>query len=75
MTETYQIRVSSRLGPALCGAFADMRAEIVPRQTVIEAWLSMDELRELLVRMEHMGGQLIHLDCATGPQHRRTQQT
>jgi hypothetical protein len=75
MTETYQIRVSTRLGPALCGTFADMRAEIVPRQTVIEAWLSTDELRELLLRMEHMRGQLIHLDCATGAHHRRARQT
>ena len=75
MAETYQIRVSTQLGPALCGAFADMRAEIVPRQTVIEAWLSTDELRELLLRMEHMRGQLIHLDCATGAHHRGAQQT
>jgi hypothetical protein len=73
MTETYQIRVSNRLGPALCGAFADMRTEIVPRQTVIEGWLSLDELRELLLRMEHISGQLIHLDCATGAYHRPTQ--
>lgn len=63
MTETYQIRVSTQLGPALCGAFPDMRAELVPRQTVIEAWLSADELRELLRRMEHISGQLIQLDC------------
>ena len=74
MSETYQIRVSNRLGPALCGAFADMRTEIVPRQTVIEGWLSMDELRELLLRMEHISGQLIHLDCATGAHHRPARQ-
>ena len=75
MTETYQIRVSSRLGPALRGAFADMRSEIVPQQTVIEAWLSTDELRALLLRMEHMSAQLIHLDRATGAHHRHDPQT
>jgi len=69
MTVTYQIRVSNRLGPALCCAFADMSAEIVPRQTVIEAWLSADELRTLLLRMELMGGQLVHLDRATDDHH------
>jgi len=66
---TYQIRVSNRLGPALCSAFSDMSAEIVPRQTVIEAWLSPDELRTLLLRMEHMRGQLVHLDRAIDDHH------
>jgi hypothetical protein len=75
MAETYQIRVSNRLGPALRGAFADMRAETVPRQTVIEAWLSMDELRALLLRMENMSAQLIRLDCTTGDHHRRGRET
>lgn len=65
MTENYQIRVSTRLGPALSSVFAGMRVEVVPRQTVIQAWLSTEELRELLQRMERMGGQLIHLDRAT----------
>jgi hypothetical protein len=71
MTETYRIRVSDRLGPALCCAFADMRPEIVPRQTVIEVWLSTDELRALLLRMEHMSGELIRLERTTGDHHRR----
>ena len=29
MTETYQIRVSSRLGPALCSAFADITGAVL----------------------------------------------
>jgi hypothetical protein len=61
MPEVYEIRVSDRLGPVLCGAFAGMRAEIVPRHTVIEGWLSVDEFRALLV----------HLDCAAGDLHPR----
>ena len=72
MSETYEIRVSDRLGPVLCGAFAGMRAESMPRQTVIEAWLTVDEFRALLVRMQHMGGQLVHINCAVGAGHRRT---
>jgi hypothetical protein len=68
MPQIYEIRVSDRLGPALRGAFNGMRAETVPRHTVIEGWLSVDELRTLLVRMEHTGGQLVHLDCV--PPHR-----
>jgi hypothetical protein len=72
MPANYEIRVSERLGPVLCGAFAGMRAESVPRQTVIEGWLSMDEFRALLVLMDHMGGQLVHLDCVVGDRHRRT---
>lgn len=70
MTDNYQIRVSSRLGPTLSSVFAGMRVEVVPRQTVIQAWLSTDELRELLLRMERTGGQLIHLDRAAG-KHRQ----
>jgi hypothetical protein len=72
MPENYEIRVSDRLGPVLCGAFADMRADVVPRQTVIEGWLSVDEFRALLVRIERVGGQLVRLDCAVGAWHRRT---
>jgi hypothetical protein len=72
MSEDYEIRVSDRLGPVLCGAFADMRAEVVPRQTVIEGWMSVDEFKALLVRIEHMGGHLVRLDCAVGARHRRT---
>jgi hypothetical protein len=72
MPANYEIRVSERLGPVLCGAFADMRAESVPRQTVIEGWLSMDEFRALLVLMDNMGGQLIHLDRVVADRHRRT---
>jgi hypothetical protein len=71
MPEVYEIRVSDRLGPVLCGAFAGMRAEIVPRHTVIEGWLSVDEFRALLERMEHLDGQLVHLDCAAGDLHPR----
>jgi hypothetical protein len=71
MSENYEVRVSDRLGPMLCGAFAGMRAESMPRQTVIEGWLTTDEFRALLVRMEHIGGHLVRLDCAAGPWHRR----
>jgi hypothetical protein len=71
MSEFYEIRVSDRLGPALCGAFAGMQAASVPRYTVIEGWLSVDEFRALLVRMENIGGQLVHLHCAAGELHRR----
>jgi len=62
MSENYEIRVSDRLGPALRGAFAGMRARIVPRHTVIEGWLSDEEFRTLLLRMERVGGRLVHLD-------------
>jgi hypothetical protein len=72
MPEQYEIRVSDRLGPVLCGAFGGMRAETAPRLTVIEGWMSVDELRALLVRLEHMGGQLVHLDCSFGDRHRRS---
>jgi hypothetical protein len=71
MSENYEIRVSDRLGPVLCGAFAGMRAQSVPRQTVIEGWLTADEFRALLVRIEHLGAQLVRLDCAVGARHRR----
>ena len=73
MTDRYEIRVSGRLGPVLRAAFADMQAEIVPRRIVIEGWLSRDEFRALVLRMENMSGQFIHLDCATGDHHRRAQ--
>lgn len=72
MSENYEIRVSDQLGPVLCGAFAGMRAQSVPRQTVIEGWLSMEEFRALLLRMEHMSVHLVRLDCVAGDRHRRT---
>lgn len=62
MTSTYRIRVSDRLGPALCNAFDDMRAEVTPRQTVIEGWLSADEFRALLIRVQEAGIQLVRMD-------------
>jgi hypothetical protein len=63
MTEMYEIRVLGRLGPVLCGTFTGMRAVVVPRRTTIDGWLSRDELRALVQRMEEVGGQLVHLDC------------
>ncbi|WP_433727664.1 hypothetical protein ACQP2Y_12980 [Actinoplanes sp. CA-051413] len=65
MKQTYRIRVSDRLGPALCGAFAGMRAEVVPRQTVIEGWLSREEFHALLRRVEQVGIQLVAIERAT----------
>ena len=70
MTERYQIRVSGRLGPVLCGAFAGMHAVVVPRQTVIDGCLSRDELRALLLRVHQAGAQLIRLDCVVGDEPR-----
>lgn len=64
MTSTYRIRVSDRLGPALRGAFPDMRVEVTPRQTVIEGWLSADEFRALLIRVEEAGIPLVRMDRA-----------
>jgi hypothetical protein len=64
MTERYQIRVLGRLGPVLCGTFTGMRAVVVPRRTAIDGWLSREEVRALVHRMEQVGGQLIHLECA-----------
>ena len=64
MTQTYRIRVSDRLGPALRIAFAGMRAEVVPRQTVIEGWLTIDEFHALLLRVDQVGVRLIRVECA-----------
>jgi hypothetical protein len=72
MPENYAIRVADRLGPVLRGAFAGLRAHTVPRHTVIEGWLSDEELRALLVRMEHIGGQLVHLHRVAGDLGRRS---
>ena len=72
MPANYEIRVSEQLGPVLCGVFTGMRAESVPRQTVIEGWLSLDEFRALLVSLDQMGGHLVHLDRVSGDHHRRT---
>jgi hypothetical protein len=66
MTVRYEIRVSGRLGPALCAAFAGTRAEVVPGQTVIAGSLSRDELRALLLRMEEVGAHLVRLDSTVG---------
>jgi hypothetical protein len=66
MKQTYRIRVSDRLGPALCGAFDGMRAEVVPRQTVIEGWLTSEELHALLRRVEEVGVQLVAVERAAG---------
>ena len=66
MTERYEIRVSGRLGPMLCGAFAGMQAVVVPRRFVIDGWLSRDEFRALVLRMEQLRGELLQLDCAVG---------
>jgi hypothetical protein len=74
MTETYRIRISDRLGPALCCAFAELRTEVVPRRTVIEGWLSADEFRDLLLRVEKVGVQLIRVDCTVGDQRLRSRQ-
>jgi hypothetical protein len=68
MTERYEIRVSGRLGPMLCGAFAGMRAVVVPRRFVIDGWLSRDEFRALVLRVEQARGELLQLDCAVDPQ-------
>ena len=68
MTDRYEIRVSGRLGPVLCAAFADMRAVVVPRQFVIDGWLSRDEFRALILRMAQADGELLRLDCAVGDQ-------
>lgn len=68
MEQTYRIRVSDRLGPALCGAFAGMRVEVVPRQTVIEGWLSSEEFHALLRRVEQVGVQLVAVRRATDGQ-------
>jgi hypothetical protein len=66
MPDTYRIRVSNTLGPVLRGAFAGMRAEVVPRQTVIEGWLSAEELLALLERVDQVGVQLVRVECTTG---------
>ena len=63
--QTYRIRVSDRLGPALCQAFAGMRAEVVPRQTVIEGWLSDEEFHALLRRVEQVGLPLVGIRRAS----------
>jgi hypothetical protein len=68
MTDRYEIRVSGRLGPVLCAAFADMEAVVVPRRFVIDGWLSRDEFRALVIRMEQVRGELLQLDCAVGDQ-------
>jgi len=65
MTARYEIRVSDRLGPVLCGAFAGMRVVVVPREAVIDGWLSRDEFRALILRMAQTDGQLVRLDCIT----------
>jgi hypothetical protein len=65
MTQTYRIRVADQLGPALCGAFTGMRAEVVPRRTLIRGWLSWQEFQTLLHRVDHLGVQLVHAECVT----------
>jgi hypothetical protein len=62
MAQFYRIRVSDRLGPALCRAFAGMRAEVVPRRTVIEGWLSSEEFHTLLHRVEQVGVELVAVE-------------
>jgi hypothetical protein len=71
MTETYQIRVSDRLGPALRCAFTDVRTVAVPRRTVIEGWLSADEFRALLLRIGQVGVELVSVQCAAPPRPNR----
>ena len=64
MTQTYRIRVSDRLGPVLCAAFAGMRALVVPRQTVIEGWLTTEEFHALLLRVDQVGVEVVRVECA-----------
>jgi hypothetical protein len=61
VTERYEIRISGRLGPALCAAFEAMHCEVAPTQTTIRARLSAAELRELFGRMDKLGIQLVDL--------------
>jgi len=68
MEQAYRIRVSDELGPALCSAFAGMRAEVVPRRTVIEVWLSAEEFHDLLRRVEQDGVALVAVERSTGDQ-------
>lgn len=63
MPDAYRIRVSDRLGPVLRGAFGGMRAVVVPRQTLIEGWLSAEEFRALLRRVDEAGVHLIRVEC------------
>jgi hypothetical protein len=42
-----------------------MRAVVVvPRQTIIEGWLSPEEFHALLQRVDEVGAQLLRIDCA-----------
>jgi hypothetical protein len=66
MPRTYRIRVSDRLGPALCRSFVGMRAVVIPRQTVIEGWLSAEEFLTLLQRVDQVGVQVLYVECAAG---------
>ena len=68
MAQTYRIRVSNRLGPALRRSFAGMRAVVIPRQTVLEGWLSPEEFRTLLQRVDQVGVQLVQVNRTTHPE-------
>jgi len=63
MTQTYRIRVSDRLGPALSRAFVGMRVVVMPRQTVIEGWLSREEFQALIHRVHQVGVQIVRVEC------------
>jgi hypothetical protein len=63
MTHDYRVRVSDRLGPVFQGVFAGMRAVVVPRQILIEGWLSADELHALLRCVDRAGAQIVDIYC------------